>query len=212
MIDIAAFQLGLWCHHVHPPGRLPAVLASQANDNAAQHHGGEVQLHVPRMVGYFRWVARNFFLNASLTSNFVLLEDPKDLIRKCLVVDPEKRITVRECLKHPFFNTVVSSSSCAGSERASAAQTRLLFSPPTRFPEHFTQTIFRLIKLLVLWQPPKPHEKQFPPLNCLLSEFLICSVFHPRDKLFERLKWLTTFFKVGKIWQNSSEIYFSFKF
>lgn len=35
-------------------------------------------------------------------------EDPKDLIRKCLVVDPEKRITVREALKHPFFNTVVS--------------------------------------------------------------------------------------------------------
>ncbi|KAL7024202.1 hypothetical protein ACKWTF_012942 [Chironomus riparius] len=33
-------------------------------------------------------------------------EDPKDLIRKCLVVDPEKRITVREALKHPFFNTV----------------------------------------------------------------------------------------------------------
>ncbi|KAL7024200.1 hypothetical protein ACKWTF_012942 [Chironomus riparius] len=32
-------------------------------------------------------------------------EDPKDLIRKCLVVDPEKRITVREALKHPFFNT-----------------------------------------------------------------------------------------------------------
>lgn len=37
-----------------------------------------------------------------------LTEDPKDLIRKCLVVDPEKRITVSECLKHPFFNTVVS--------------------------------------------------------------------------------------------------------
>lgn len=34
-------------------------------------------------------------------------EDPKDLIRKCLVVDPEKRINVRECLKHPFFNTVL---------------------------------------------------------------------------------------------------------
>ncbi|CAH1727814.1 unnamed protein product [Chironomus riparius] len=34
-------------------------------------------------------------------------EDPKDLIRKCLVVDPEKRITVREALKHPFFNTVM---------------------------------------------------------------------------------------------------------
>lgn len=38
----------------------------------------------------------------------IILEDPKDLIRKCLVVDPAKRITVRECLKHPFFNTVVS--------------------------------------------------------------------------------------------------------
>lgn len=166
LIDNAAFQLGLWCHHVHPPGRLPAVLASQANDNAAQHHGGEVQLHVPRMVGYFRWVPRRFRRSASMTSRFVLLEDPKDLIRKCLVVDPEKRINVRECLKHPFFNTVVSSGSCAGSERASVAQTRHLFYPPTRFPEHFTQTIFRLIKLLVLWQPRKPHEQTIPLSNC----------------------------------------------
>jgi len=40
--------------------------------------------------------------------NFMLLEDPKDLIRKCLVVDPDKRITVSEALRHPFFNTVVS--------------------------------------------------------------------------------------------------------
>lgn len=47
LIDNAAFQLGLWCHHVHPPGRLSAILASQANDNAAQYHGGKVQLHVP---------------------------------------------------------------------------------------------------------------------------------------------------------------------
>ena len=45
----------------------------------------------------------NKFLNFSTPT-----EDPKDLIRKCLVVDPEKRITVREALKHPFFNTVVS--------------------------------------------------------------------------------------------------------
>uniref|UniRef100_A0A034VVK4 phosphorylase kinase n=1 Tax=Bactrocera dorsalis TaxID=27457 RepID=A0A034VVK4_BACDO len=34
-------------------------------------------------------------------------EDPKDLIRKCLVVDPAKRITVKEVLKHPFFNQMV---------------------------------------------------------------------------------------------------------
>ncbi|XP_020713770.1 phosphorylase b kinase gamma catalytic chain, skeletal muscle/heart isoform isoform X4 [Ceratitis capitata] len=34
-------------------------------------------------------------------------EDPKDLIRKCLVVDPSKRITVKEVLKHPFFNQML---------------------------------------------------------------------------------------------------------
>lgn len=34
-------------------------------------------------------------------------EDPKDLIRKCLVVEPEKRITVKEALAHPFFTTTV---------------------------------------------------------------------------------------------------------
>ncbi|KAL9878536.1 phosphorylase b kinase gamma catalytic chain, skeletal muscle/heart isoform isoform X1 [Glossina fuscipes] len=34
-------------------------------------------------------------------------EDPKDLIRKCLVVDPIKRITVQEVLRHPFFNQMV---------------------------------------------------------------------------------------------------------
>ncbi|KAM7350613.1 phosphorylase kinase gamma isoform 2-T6 [Cochliomyia hominivorax] len=34
-------------------------------------------------------------------------EDPKDLIRKCLVVDPAKRITVQEVLQHPFFNQMI---------------------------------------------------------------------------------------------------------
>nr|XP_016924106.1 phosphorylase b kinase gamma catalytic chain, skeletal muscle/heart isoform isoform X1 [Drosophila suzukii]XP_016924107.1 phosphorylase b kinase gamma catalytic chain, skeletal muscle/heart isoform isoform X1 [Drosophila suzukii]XP_016924109.1 phosphorylase b kinase gamma catalytic chain, skeletal muscle/heart isoform isoform X1 [Drosophila suzukii]XP_016924110.1 phosphorylase b kinase gamma catalytic chain, skeletal muscle/heart isoform isoform X1 [Drosophila suzukii]XP_016924111.1 phosphor len=34
-------------------------------------------------------------------------EDPKDLIRKCLVVDPAQRITVKEVLRHPFFNQMV---------------------------------------------------------------------------------------------------------
>lgn len=46
-------------------------------------------------------------------SSFLLMvrdfiEDPKDLIRKCLVVEPENRITVTEALKHPFFTTTVS--------------------------------------------------------------------------------------------------------
>ncbi|XP_055853985.1 phosphorylase b kinase gamma catalytic chain, skeletal muscle/heart isoform isoform X2 [Episyrphus balteatus] len=35
-------------------------------------------------------------------------EDPKDLIRKCLVVDPSQRITVKEVLRHPFFNQIIS--------------------------------------------------------------------------------------------------------
>ncbi|XP_016974397.1 phosphorylase b kinase gamma catalytic chain, skeletal muscle/heart isoform isoform X4 [Drosophila rhopaloa] len=34
-------------------------------------------------------------------------EDPKDLIRKCLVVDPAQRITVTEVLRHPFFNQML---------------------------------------------------------------------------------------------------------
>ncbi|XP_055853988.1 phosphorylase b kinase gamma catalytic chain, skeletal muscle/heart isoform isoform X5 [Episyrphus balteatus] len=34
-------------------------------------------------------------------------EDPKDLIRKCLVVDPSQRITVKEVLRHPFFNQIL---------------------------------------------------------------------------------------------------------
>ncbi|KAL9878542.1 phosphorylase b kinase gamma catalytic chain, skeletal muscle/heart isoform isoform X3 [Glossina fuscipes] len=39
-------------------------------------------------------------------------EDPKDLIRKCLVVDPIKRITVQEVLRHPFFNQMLRKQSC----------------------------------------------------------------------------------------------------
>ncbi|XP_067015331.2 phosphorylase b kinase gamma catalytic chain, skeletal muscle/heart isoform isoform X2 [Anabrus simplex] len=32
-----------------------------------------------------------------------ITEPPKDLIRKLLVVDPKKRITIKEALEHPFF-------------------------------------------------------------------------------------------------------------
>jgi len=34
-------------------------------------------------------------------------EPPKDLIRKLLVVDPKKRITINEALQHPFFQMMV---------------------------------------------------------------------------------------------------------
>lgn len=33
---------------------------------------------------------------------------PKDLISKLLVVDPAKRISIKDALEHPFFHTVVS--------------------------------------------------------------------------------------------------------
>jgi serine/threonine protein kinase len=44
------FQMGLWCHHVHPPCWLPAFLASQTDDYVAQHNGGKIQFYVTRMV------------------------------------------------------------------------------------------------------------------------------------------------------------------
>jgi len=37
----------------------------------------------------------------------LLSEPPKDLIRKLLVVDPKKRITIKEALEHPFFQMMV---------------------------------------------------------------------------------------------------------
>ncbi|XP_061936989.1 phosphorylase b kinase gamma catalytic chain, skeletal muscle/heart isoform isoform X4 [Apis cerana] len=36
-----------------------------------------------------------------------ITEAPKDLIRKLLVVDPKKRISIKEALEHSFFHTVV---------------------------------------------------------------------------------------------------------
>lgn len=41
-------------------------------------------------------------------SLFCAPEAPKDLIRKLLVVDPKKRISIKEALDHCFFHTVVS--------------------------------------------------------------------------------------------------------
>lgn len=35
-------------------------------------------------------------------------EDPKDLIRRFLMVEPNERIGLDDALQHPFFNTVVS--------------------------------------------------------------------------------------------------------
>lgn len=39
-----------------------------------------------------------------------ITDAPKDLIRKLLVVDPLKRISIKDALEHSFFHTVVSST------------------------------------------------------------------------------------------------------
>uniref|UniRef100_A0A0K8TL11 phosphorylase kinase n=1 Tax=Tabanus bromius TaxID=304241 RepID=A0A0K8TL11_TABBR len=51
-------------------------------------------------------------------------EDPKDLIRKCLVVDPDKRITVKEALRHPFFNTMLFEQDIGGLKRSLSVKSR----------------------------------------------------------------------------------------
>lgn len=45
------------------------------------------------------------FYNSQIT--IIFSEAPKDLIRKLLVVDPKKRISIKEALEHSFFHTVV---------------------------------------------------------------------------------------------------------
>uniref|UniRef100_D3TMY4 phosphorylase kinase n=1 Tax=Glossina morsitans morsitans TaxID=37546 RepID=D3TMY4_GLOMM len=51
-------------------------------------------------------------------------EDPKDLIRKCLVVDPIKRITVQEILRHPFFNQMLFEQNIDGLKRSLSLNSR----------------------------------------------------------------------------------------
>uniref|UniRef100_A0A1A9VB09 phosphorylase kinase n=1 Tax=Glossina austeni TaxID=7395 RepID=A0A1A9VB09_GLOAU len=51
-------------------------------------------------------------------------EDPKDLIRKCLVVDPIKRITVQEVLRHPFFNQMLFEQNIDGLKRSLSLNSR----------------------------------------------------------------------------------------
>lgn len=101
---------------------------------------------------------------------FALSEDPKDLIRKCLVVDPEKRINVRDCLKHPFFNTVVSSPSHPGRNflfTRTFTNDKLHLKASYR-PSH---TIFRLINLLVFFPHSKFHTNRRKPFLVLSEKF-----------------------------------------
>lgn len=51
-------------------------------------------------------------------------EDPKDLIRKCLVVDPSQRITVKEVLRHPFFNQMLFEQNIDGLKRSLSTKSR----------------------------------------------------------------------------------------
>ncbi|KAK3908675.1 Phosphorylase b kinase gamma catalytic chain, skeletal muscle/heart isoform [Frankliniella fusca] len=53
-------------------------------------------------------------------------EPPKDLIRKLLVVDPKKRITLDEALEHPFFNIMLWDQDIAPLKRSLSVSSRRL--------------------------------------------------------------------------------------
>ncbi|KAE8746938.1 hypothetical protein FOCC_FOCC006358 [Frankliniella occidentalis] len=53
-------------------------------------------------------------------------EPPKDLIRKLLVVDPKKRITIDEALEHPFFNIMLWDQDIAPLKRSLSVSSRRL--------------------------------------------------------------------------------------
>uniref|UniRef100_A0A1B6M6C1 phosphorylase kinase n=1 Tax=Graphocephala atropunctata TaxID=36148 RepID=A0A1B6M6C1_9HEMI len=55
-----------------------------------------------------------------------ITEEPKDLIRKLLVVDPAERLTVREALQHPFFQLVLWDQDIAPLKKSLGTSTRRL--------------------------------------------------------------------------------------
>uniref|UniRef100_A0A1B6E198 phosphorylase kinase n=1 Tax=Clastoptera arizonana TaxID=38151 RepID=A0A1B6E198_9HEMI len=55
-----------------------------------------------------------------------ITEEPKDLIKKLLVVDPAKRFTVKEALAHPFFNIMLWDQDIAPLKRSLGTSTRRL--------------------------------------------------------------------------------------
>ncbi|XP_043481501.1 phosphorylase b kinase gamma catalytic chain, skeletal muscle/heart isoform isoform X1 [Leptopilina heterotoma] len=55
-----------------------------------------------------------------------ITDAPKDLIRKLLVVDPKKRITIKEALDHSFFHTVLWDQDIAPLKRSLSSNSRRL--------------------------------------------------------------------------------------
>lgn len=55
-----------------------------------------------------------------------ITEPPKDLIRKLLVVDPKKRITIEEALEHPFFQMMLWDQDIAPLKRSLSISSRRL--------------------------------------------------------------------------------------
>ncbi|GFG31053.1 hypothetical protein Cfor_11437 [Coptotermes formosanus] len=55
-----------------------------------------------------------------------ITEPPKDLIRRLLVVDPKKRITIKEALEHPFFQTMLWDQDIAPLKRSLSGSSRRL--------------------------------------------------------------------------------------
>lgn len=54
------------------------------------------------------YISKKSYIYIYIIFNMYILEAPKDLIRKLLVVDPKRRISIKDALEHSFFHTVVS--------------------------------------------------------------------------------------------------------
>jgi serine/threonine protein kinase len=57
--------------------------------------------------GYYRLAYSTANKSAVKYLCFFSTDAPKDLIKKLLVVDPKKRLTVSQALGHPFFQVMV---------------------------------------------------------------------------------------------------------
>lgn len=120
--------MGLWSDYVYLIGRLSPLLASKTNGHAKEYNGRKVFVYVAGMGRYHRccvmffyiyiyiYISKHLFVQREIFFSFrdlvsyytcIFAEAPKDLIRKLLVVDPKKRISLKEALEHSFFHTVV---------------------------------------------------------------------------------------------------------
>lgn len=118
--------MGLWCCDVHTVSTLDSKLQHDINQNSIvwldvlpfgteskwscwetswkENTRSHLQSGKTSQVCVFRSTRSHTEIIVLLCS---FTDAPKDLIKKLLVVDPKKRLTVSEALEHPFFQVMV---------------------------------------------------------------------------------------------------------